>query len=181
MTIDDNTLQQFQNGIFNMSTNFGELAQLMIRELESFTPADNKYFDLLDNNDKKIEVKFSRAKKKLTPLKKSNIIEYCLKSALESKILDEIDATEATYDCNIQQIKPSEFDVLYYGIFFKDKIIIFRAESDKVAKMPGYSIQHKGGTEYQFHIKKTTYDFHKKNHFYKELTYPELYKLFAQK
>lgn len=57
-------LAQFKRGIFSLETNFGELAQLMIEKLEKFKPADGKYFDLLDSKNQKIEVKFSRAKKK---------------------------------------------------------------------------------------------------------------------
>lgn len=174
-------IEQFKSGIFSLGTNFGELAQFMIKELENFTPADGKYFDLLDSNNKKIEVKFSRAKKKNKPLKKSNIIELCLNSASDSSVLTEANAAEITFDCNIQQIKPSEFDVLYYGIFFKDKIVIFTAKSDDVPKMPGYSIQHKGGTEYQFHINKSNYAKHKKEHFLKEITYLDLLSLFEKK
>ena len=104
-----------------------------------------------------------------------------MNAATDSRVLAEADATEVTFDCNIQQIKPSEFDILYYGIFFKDKIVVFVAKSDVVPDMPGYSIQHKGGTEYQFHIKKTNYEYHKENHFYKELTYLELFNLFENK
>lgn len=181
MAISKKELEQFKSGVFSLGTNFGELAQLMIKELEEFTPADGKYFDLLDSNNKKIEVKFSRAKKKLNPLKKSTIIELCLNSASDSRALTEADATKTAFDCNIQQIKPSEFDVLYYGIFFKDKIVIFKAPSDVVPNMPGYSIQHKGGTEYQFHINKSNYADHKKKHFYKQLTYTELLHLFGKK
>ena len=164
-----------------MDTNFGELAQLMIKELENFSPSNNKYFDLLDSSNQKIEVKFSRAKKKLKPLKKSNIIEICLNSASDSRVLAEAEATKITFDCNIQQIKTSEFDILYYGIFFKDKIVIFKVQSSFVPKMSGYSIQHKDGTEYQFHINKSNYSDHKKKYFYKELTYLELFNLFGKK
>lgn len=174
-------LEQFKSGIFSLGTNFGELAQLMIKELEKFTPADGKYFDLLDSNNQKIEVKFSRAKKKLKPLKKSNIVELCLNSASNSRVLTEADVTKITFDCNIQQIKPSEFDVLYYGIFFKDKIVIFKVQSKDVPNIPGYSIQHKGGTEYQFHINKSNYAIHKKKHFYKKLSYSKLLDLFEKK
>lgn len=104
-----------------------------------------------------------------------------MNSASDSRVLTEADATNITFDCNIQQIKPSEFDILYYGIFFKDKIVIFTAKSDDVPNMPGYSIQHKGGSEYQFHINKSNYAEHKKNYFYKELTYSQLYALFKKK
>lgn len=181
MANSEKDLEKFKNVIFSLGTNFGELAQLMIKKLGKYTSANGKYFDLLDSNNKKIEVKFSRAKKKLKPLEESNIVELCLNSSSDSRALTEADAKNITFDCNIQQIKPSEFDILYYGIFFKDKIVIFKAQSSVVPNMPGYSIQHKGGTEYQFHINKSNYSDHKKKYFYKELTYLELFNLFGKK
>lgn len=181
MEVNQYQLEQFKSGIFSLGTNFGELAQSMIEELENFKPADGKYYDLLDSNNQKIEVKFSRAQKKLESLQSSNIVDLCMSAATDSRVLTEADATNVAFDCNIQQIKPSEFDMLYYGIFFQDKIVIFKAKSDVVPNMPGYSIQHKGGTEYQFHIKRNNYTYHKENHFYKEITYLELFKLFEQK
>lgn len=171
-------LEQFKSGIFILGTNFGELAQLMVQELEGFSPANGKYFDLLDKNNQKIEVKFSRAKKRLPALCKSNVIDLCTKTASNSIILNEDDVTKVPFDCNIQQIKPTEFDILYYGIFFKDKIVIFRAESNVVTNIPGYSKQYSGGIEYQFHIKKSNYAYHKDNYFYKELSYSQLFNLF---
>ncbi|MCH5265750.1 MAG: hypothetical protein J1F02_07605 [Lachnospiraceae bacterium] len=174
-------LEQFKSGIFSLGTNFGELAQLMIEKLEKFKPADEKYFDLLDSNKKRIEVKFSRARKKLKSLRSSNIIDLCMNAATDSWVLTEDEATKVSFDCNIQQIKHLEFDILYYGIFFQDKIVIFKAKSKAVLEMPGYSIQHKGGKEYQFHINRTTYAHHKENHFYKEISYPELFELFKKK
>ena len=47
---DEKKIEQFKHGIFNLDTNFGELAQLMLKELEKFVPADGKYFNLLDSN-----------------------------------------------------------------------------------------------------------------------------------
>ncbi len=173
-------IDDFRRGIFALGTNFGELAQLMVEKLEGFTPADGKYFDLLDSKSRKIEVKFSRAKKKLKSLKQSNIVELCLNSTADSRPLIESEATTITFDCNIQQIKPSEFHILYYGIFFKDKIVILKADSEIVPTMPGYSIQHKGGSEYQFHINRSNYAYHKENYFYRELNYNELLALFSK-
>ena len=71
-------INDFQRGIFALGTNFGELAQLMVQKLEGFTPANGKYYDLLDSQGNKIEVKFSRAKKKLEALNATNVVEYCL-------------------------------------------------------------------------------------------------------
>ena len=119
---DEKKIEQFKYGIFNLGTNFGELAQLMIKELEKFTPADGKYFDLLDSNSQKIEVKFSRAKKKLKPLKKFNIIELCLNSASDSRMLTEAEATNITFDCNIQQSSPLNLIYFTTGSFSKIKL-----------------------------------------------------------
>lgn len=174
-------IADFQRGIFALGTNFGELAQLMIQKLEGFTPANGKYYDLLDTEGNKIEVKFSRAKKKLKPLKDSNLIDYCLSSTVDSRAMQESEASTVCFDCNIQQLKPNEFDILYYGIFFKDSIVIFKATSEEVVNMPGYSIQHKGGSEYQFHINKSNFKTHmreKTGYFHMRITYQQLHNLF---
>lgn len=179
MSVDIN---DFQRGIFALGTNFGELAQLMIQKLEGFTPANGKYYDLLDAQGNKIEVKFSRAKKKLEPLNETNLVEHCLRSSVDARALLESEATSVCFDCNIQQLKPSEFDVLYYGIFFKDSIVIFKANSSDVPSMPGYAIQHKGGTEHQFHINKSNFKTHigskQTGYFYKRICYQSLLDLF---
>ena len=107
-------------------------------------------------------------------------ISCCLNANMENRAVSIEDAKNTTYDCNIQQLKPSEFDILYYGLFFRDKIVIFRANTDVVPQMPGYSIQHNGGHEYQFHIKKSNYEFHYQNYKYKKITYQELYDLLCQ-
>jgi len=77
-------------------------------------------------------------------------------------------------------------------VFFSDKIEVFhilRSEfpdstdsfnEDKAAareKLPGYALQHKGGEECQFHIKKTTHEHHRKHYYVKDITYEELYDL----
>ena len=51
----------------------------------------------------------------------------------------------SSFDCNIQQVKTKEFDVLYYGLFFEDIIHNYRIKSDLVKNIPGYSDkQHRG-------------------------------------
>ena len=39
---------------------------------------------------------------------------------------------EYDFDCNIQQVKRLEFDVLYYGLFFADRIAIFKMHSSEI-------------------------------------------------
>jgi hypothetical protein len=37
-------------------------------------------------------------------------------------------ALDVDFDCNLQQVKPAEFDELHYALFFQDVIVCFRAE-----------------------------------------------------
>lgn len=105
---------------------------------------------------------------------------------------DEADNKDSNYDCNIQQLKPACFDSLYYGVFFSDKIEIFHSprsefpesvdsfiknKADTRKKLPGYALQHKGGEECQFHIKKSTHKHHYDHYHVKDITYEELYDL----
>ena len=185
-------IEQFRQGIFALRTNFGELAQLMIQKDMGLSPADDNSYDLKDAQGNKIEVKFSRAYKKNIPLTERNAIKICSNCGAMVYSSDEAESISSDYDCNIQQLKPDCFDSLYYGIFFSDKIEIFHAPrtafpesiasflEDKDAarkKLPGYSRQHKGGEECQFHIKKTTHNHHYTHYHIKDLTYEELYDL----
>lgn len=163
----------------------------MVKKDMGLHAADDGSYDLKDDNGHKIEVKFSRAYKKVS-LTEDNAIDICTNSS--STVYDSSEAEDKTanYDCNIEQLKPRCFDSLYYGVFFSDKIEIFHAPrsefpdsvdsfiKDKAAarkKLPGYALQHKGGEECQFHIKKTTHKHHRKHYHVKDLTYDELYDL----
>lgn len=83
---------------------------------------------------------------------------------------------ENDFDCNIQQVKKKEFEVLYYGIFFADKVVIFKIISDQIGKEIQYSDkQHRGNKgEGQFHLNNRTYEHHLANYKEKELTYQEI-------
>ena len=88
---------------------------------------------------------------------------------------------EYDFDCNIQQVKRLEFDVLYYGLFFADRIAIFKMHSNEILSCFGYSDkQHKGNEgEGQFHLNRSSIDYHMQNHFVQWLTYEELYNLLS--
>lgn len=191
----NDTIDRFRQGIFSLRTNFGELAQLMLKKDLGFVSADDNSYDLKDESGNRIEVKFSRAYKKSIPINEDNVILLC--SNCSTMVYSSVEAENKTsdYDCNIQQLKPDCFDYLYYGVFFSDKIVIFcvsRSDfpssitafnKDKKSariKLPGYALQHKGGEECQFHIKRTTYKHHKDHYFVKEITYEQLYNLFKK-
>lgn len=83
----------------------------------------------------------------------------CIEEATaEERMVAFADWRQHEFDCNIQQIKRAEFDILYYGLFFSDCIQIFRLESTEIKENQNggriyYSdFQHKGNIgEGQFH------------------------------
>ncbi len=93
------------------------------------------------------------------------------------------------FDANIQQIKRVEFDVLYYGLFFADVIVIFKLTSAQLktqaeisAEGSGHDYvnisfsdrQHKGNIgEGQFHINNRTLDIHLTHFHYRTIPYAD--------
>lgn len=135
----------------------------------------NQHHDRFSEVYGKIEIKFSRAK---CPREKITLGNFknCITSPTFVRY-SEIDHYK--WDCNLQQIKPKEFDTLFYGLMFWDKIFIFKINSESIEKdkLIGYCPkQHKGNIgEGQFHIKPTNFNHHYKNYLYKEMTWEELY------
>ncbi len=177
-------IKTFRDGIFALHTaRFGTVAELMIETIYSLSKSHNRFHDRFDDAEQqRIEIKFSTVMKENEKLiTRENAIDQCMKAnfgnrALKSELMD-----TAKYDCNIQQVKRAEFDVLYYGLFFADKIVIFKMRSDEVADCPTYSDrQHKGNEgEGQFHINRNNIRYHMNNHLDKCLSYEELFDLLA--
>jgi hypothetical protein len=179
-----NELQEFRDGIFALRTRrFGTVAELMIESLYHFMGSHNQFHDRYDEVSKKrIEIKFSTVMKaNEARIRKDNLIEQCIKANLANRSLNSNDIYDYEFDCNIQQVKRAEFDVLYYGLFFADRIAIFKMSSYEVLSCPGYSdFQHKGNEgEGQFHLNNASIDWHFQNHFVQWLTYEELHQLLS--
>ena len=129
-----------------------------------------------------IEIKFSTVMKaNEAVINRSNAIDQCKKANLGNRALNSTEMYEYDFDCNIQQVKRLEFDVLYYGLFFADRIAIFKMHSSEILSCFGYSDkQHKGNEgEGQFHLNRSSIDYHMQNHFVQWLTYEELYNLLS--
>ena len=109
----DKNVDQFKQGIFSLRTNFGELAQLMLQKDMGLHPADDNSYDLKDDDGRRIEVKFSRAYKKDIPITASNAIELCSNSSTMVYDSTESEKRSSDYDCNIQQLKPDCFTILW--------------------------------------------------------------------
>lgn len=183
--MDQNVLKTFKEGIFALRTRrFGTVAEIMIAELLNMEQSGSLAFDLKDKEtNEKVEVKFSTVMKENdAKISSKNVIEQCMKANLGNRMMKSTEVGIEDFDCNIQQIKRTEFDVLYYGLFFEDKIAIFKMSSSDILSCEGYSdFQHRGNEgEGQFHINNNTYDYHMKNWFVRWLTYEELYDLFSQ-
>lgn len=179
----DANVKEFRDGIFALRTRrFGTVAELMIEKLFSLNHSKNQFHDRYDDaNASRVEIKFSTVMKANEAIiTAENITDQCKKANLGSRALNSTDMLQHTFDCNIQQIKRSEFDILYYGLFFADRVAIFRMTSTQVLSCPGYSdFQHKGNAgEGQFHLNQTSIAYHLENHLVRWIEYNELYHLF---
>ena len=179
-----NEIREFRDGIFALRTRrFGTVAELMIEALYKFTNSRNQFHDRYDEvSHKRIEIKFSTVMKTNEAIiNRYNVIDQCKKANLGNRALNSTDIYNYDFDCNIQQVKRLEFDVLYYGLFFADCIVIFKMNSSEILSCPGYSDkQHKGNEgEGQFHLNRSTIDYHMYNHFVHRLTYEELHAMFS--
>lgn len=177
--IGDDTIEEFRDGIFALRTRrFGTVAEIMIKKLYDLEESGSLAFDKRDRNSKeRIEVKFSTVMKENDDtIRDSNVIDQCKKANLANRAMRSTDVNRYNFDCNIQQVKPIEFDVLYYGLFFADRIEIFRMSSDEVINCPGYSDkQHRGNEgEGQFHLNESNIDYHRTHFMVRALTYAEL-------
>lgn len=168
-----------KHGVFRLNTRrFGNVAEMMVQKLTNHARSKSIFHDLFDEKFKRrIEVKFSTVRK----ANKHAVATESLFEALEEGLADDRHMNFHTWKgeswiCNIQQVKPAEFDTLYYGLFFADTVLIFHATSDQIEKLPGYSSkQHKGNTgEGQFKLRPKTLHYHMENHLAMQLSYEEL-------
>jgi hypothetical protein len=180
----DEHISSFRDGIFALRTRrFGKVAELMIQKLTHTSSAKSQFHDLYDDAEgKRVEVKFSTVMKENDEtINANNLIDQCLKATVSQRSMKSEDVGKYGFDCNIQQVKTKEFDLLYYGLFFANEIAIFKMESHEIASCYGYSdFQHKGNVgEGQFHLNQDSYAYHLENHLVQWMTYEELYDLFA--
>ncbi len=182
----EQNIKEFRDGIFALRTRrFGTVAELMIKFLYNFCDSSSLAYDKRDTDtDERIEVKFSTVMKENDDkIRDDNAIEQCIKANLANRAMASYETDKYNFDCNIQQIKCLEFDVLYYGLFFSDKIEIFKMKNDEVLSCQGYSNkQHRGNEgEGQFHLNQDNIESHRKNFLQQVITYEELYNLFQNR
>jgi hypothetical protein len=171
-----------RDGIFALHTRrFGSVAEVMIRRLIQCGRGRNLFHDLYDDAAQhRIEVKFSRVQKAAETFISEETVLKCIEEAASLQRMVPFNQWQKhSFDCNIQQVKRAEFDVLYYGLFFADCVVIFRIKSVDIGSRIQYSDkQHKGNVgEGQFHIHQHTLQIHLDNYLYQKLTYDKLLQL----
>ena len=176
-------------GIFALRTRrFGSVAECMVERLRKCGKARSQYYNLLDDlTGERIEVKFSTVQQKARHTVTLETVLKCIEDAIsEREPVPFSRWQQYRFDCNIQQVKPREFEVLFYGLFFADGVRIFRiTRADVRTRAAGGDIgysdkQHKGNVgEGQFHITEKNLQLHLDRYFYKALSYDELYQLLA--
>lgn len=176
--------ETLRSGIFALRTRrIGSVAESMIQRLLKYSRAQSIFHDLYDDElRKRVEVKFSIVQKKHeTPITPETVVQ-CIVDAIAANRMVYFGSWQGQeFDCNLQQVKRSEFDVLYYGLFFADLITIFHIDSEGIrenrsgGKLNYSDKQHKGNVgEGQFHVTNRNLQYHLDNHLYKSITYDEL-------
>ena len=133
----NNRERDLRDGIFNLNTRrFGKVAEYIIAKLFDYRVVEGTTnYDLTNDDNKKIEVKFSRAQIKEDEMNMDNCLEICLENAnpTERQIsYREVEQSNVVFNCNIEQIKANEFDELYFGVFFEEQIAIFSMTQQEV-------------------------------------------------
>src|SRR5712664_2043781 len=179
--------EKLRDGIFALRTRrFGSVAECMMKRLLQCSAGRSLFHDLYDDSlNHRIEVKFSVVQKKAEQTVTEETVLRCIEEATaEERMVAFSDWGQHEFDCNIQQVKRAEFNVLYYGLFFSDCVKIFRIESTEIrengqgGRIYYSDFQHKGNVgEGQFHIHPGTLQVHLDNYSYKTLTYDQLHEL----
>jgi len=169
-------MSELREGIFRLQTRrFGNVAEILVKKLlKALDSTDNSY-DIKDG-DVKIECKFSRALSE----SKIKVTDTTVLQAIYHESNRDIayeGCENFKWDCNFQQIKKDLFDVLFYGIFFSDYLVIYKIPSGEIDENIKYcNKQHRGNTgEGQFHITNSNIELHSK-YLYSLLSYEDIEK-----
>lgn len=114
-------IKEFRDGIFALRTRrFGTVAEIMIKYLYNMSESNDLAFDKYSETEGRVEVKFSTVMKENDDkIRDTNVIDQCKKANLANRAMVSADVDAGVnFDCNIQQVKTNEFQVLYYGLFF---------------------------------------------------------------
>lgn len=168
---------KFKDGLINLNTRkFGTVMELIIQKLYGFSDSNTIAYDKYDKVLGRIEIKFSRAlnRNSVEKISLDNLVLVC-ENFYNSPLVDSFSNDD--FWCNIEQVKPLEFDVLYFGILFNDCIEIYSITSHDINNMKYFNDkQHRGNVgEGQFHIKRDNINYFRNNYLIDSFTWEELY------
>jgi hypothetical protein len=181
----------FRRGLFNLRTRrFGRVAELLVQRLIQAAAARSLFHDLYDDAmQHRIEVKFCTVNSASEePITLTNLLK-AVEDAGHERAVPFSDWHNYIFDANVQQIKRVEFDVLYYGLFFSDVIVVFKMTSEQLKTQSEILAsgranqyvniyfsdrQHKGNIgEGQFHINNQTLAIHLQHFHYLTISYAD--------
>ena len=113
--------EKLREAIFSINTRrFGSVCEAIVKKIAKFGESQNQFHDLYcDLTDKRIEVKFSRVQNRAQiAIRDDTVLDAIFSELDEIRTVSFENWRNKTFDCNIQQIKCGEFDILYYGLFF---------------------------------------------------------------
>lgn len=171
-----------RDGIFALRTRrLGTVGEVLIKRMAKLGKAQSQFHDLYDGVlNHRVEVKFSVVQRKANiPVTEKTVLQAIEGATSERRMVNFTDWKSTEFDCNIQQVKRREFEMLYYGLFFADCVIIFRIATDDIGSQIQYSdFQHKGNIdEGQFHINRRTFQYHLDHYAYRTFQYDFLLSL----
>jgi hypothetical protein len=187
--MEEDVVDAFVNGLFaNMVTRRqGKIAEILIQAEELFDGPDSIHHDLRDNvADDRIEVKCSKVQEKHTDTVTSdNFVTQCIEHDPANRRVNYDEREGSKWSCNIQQIKTTEFEKLYYVLFFKDRVCVFCIGPDEIAEDQRVNYcptQHGGGKkekeEGQFHVTNHNINYHIETYLHNQYTYREFIEMF---
>lgn len=178
-------VEAFRRGLFSLQTRrFGKIGEIFVQALEEFDEPESIFHDLFDSmNGERIEVKCSRVLiANSETITVENFIQQCMNNDPESRPVNYADRETNAWDCNIQQVKRTEFSRLYYLLFFQDRISVFCIRSEQIQRDSALNYsdrQHAGNEgEGQFHVTNENIQHHISTYHFGDFTYAQLLELF---
>lgn len=177
-----NDLTNFKNGIVSLSNkHFGQFNEFMLKRLLDVGYSDSMYYDLQDGQQR-IEVKFSRAYDKPNVVfNESTAYSIVMNQTVKPLLYCHEALNTSKFLCNFQHVKETEFDLLFYGIYFADRVMVFLLTKDDWND-PNlcFGRQSLGNSvERQFRIDSKSLPYHLENYHLLTLSYSDLKTLFS--
>ena len=127
---DEETIEKLLTKLIRLSPKkTGLFFETFNRHENDLLPSNNTFFDALTRDNKTVEIKASRALNFIED-EPDNLFEQIIDSG--SEFISFEDAFTKPFDCNIQQVKTGEFDILNYSIFFSDVILEFTIKAQDI-------------------------------------------------